>query len=59
MAAPVSDTVEDDLRSFTRWWVENYLGWGEFRNPPTFPYPIESETVAEKLNTMNSKLRRS
>lgn len=49
---------EEHARTFTRWWCENYLGWGEFRSPPTFPYPVKSEMVVEKLNTMNANLRK-
>ena len=25
--------------SFTSWWIDNYLGWGQFRTPPTGPMP--------------------
>lgn len=56
--ALVMNSHEENPRTFTRWWVENYLGWGRFRNPATFPYPVKAETMTEKLNTMNSKLRR-
>lgn len=26
-------------QSFTSWWIENYIGWGQFRSPPTGPMP--------------------
>jgi hypothetical protein len=34
-------------QSFTSWWVDNYLGWGEFRSPPTGPMPLKEK---EKKN---------
>lgn len=46
-------------RSFTAWWVENYMGWGYFRVPPTFPYPIARRSREEELEDMNIKLRAS
>lgn len=40
--------------TFTSWWVDNYLGWGQFRSPPTGPKPTEEnkmETVETKVST--------
>jgi hypothetical protein len=42
--------------NFTKWWVENYLGWGEFRTPPTFPWPMRNRSKEELLAEMNGKL---
>jgi hypothetical protein len=47
------------VADFTRWWIENYMGWGEFRAPPTFPYPIPNRSREEILAEMNAKLARS
>ena len=30
-------------QTFTSWWVDNYMGWGEFRSPPTGPMPTEND----------------
>jgi len=30
-------------QSFTSWWIDNYIGWGQFRSPPTGPMPVQKE----------------
>lgn len=34
--------------SFTSWWIDNYLGWGQFRTPPTGPMPGSQQVVETK-----------
>jgi hypothetical protein len=43
-------------KTFTRWWVENYMGWGEIRVPSTFPCPLPHRNQHELLAEMNGKL---
>lgn len=43
----------------TKWHVENYRGWGSYRNPPTFPYPLPTPPPSETVLLMNKYLDRS
>lgn len=36
--------------SFTSWWIDNYIGWGQFKSPPTAPKP-----GSDKQLTTNEK----
>ena len=37
-------------QSFTSWWIDNYIGWGEFLSPPTGPMPAN---LMEKENAQS------
>jgi len=36
-------------QSFTSWWIDNYIGWGEFRSPPTGPMPGGEEEMRNPI----------
>lgn len=48
----------DSAMSFTRWWIENYAGWGEFHSIPLgdAPHPCPHRSRDELLAEMNAKL---
>jgi hypothetical protein len=34
-------------QTFTSWWIDNYVGWGQFRSPPTGPMPTTKQDEKE------------
>lgn len=48
------------MQSFTSWWIDNYMGWGEFLTPPTGPMPGSEDMhnpVAKDVRTPKYRQR--